>query len=337
MRTASFVLAAVFAFVLAAVIVSTPRVAHADHNGPWLPSPSAFGVKSATDDFTDWPAQHTARDRGYVTYCLDATTKAYPNFESQARQVADAAQAQTSIPVVEVPYATDGSCDEALTMPSDATFVSTCGAGAAGCIQYWSDPVTIYYRRSLSYTDWRSAQCHEGTGSGHFMGLHEEYNDVAFTSDGKTWTCMDFGTYVWSMPDWDRDRILNCWVPDAPSSVSLTVSNGWARVDWSQYRADNGYAHCDGVASPTAPGIARNTNASVTAFGHSDYDGGPVSWVGDIGCGAAYNYCTSAYTDGSRWFDSYWRGCLYVRAANAATWAIPQVSAPAFWTKAGCY
>lgn len=337
---ARFLLALAFLVVLLAYMgFKASEIAHADHNGPWLPSPSYYGVTKTVDDYTNWPSQARARDRGEVHYCFDSVAAAYPGFRDQASQVAQYAASRTTIPAREVPYdaSAGGNCDEILTMPDDATFVAKCGAGAAGCIEFWRDPVMIYFRRSLGYSDWRSAQCHEGTDSGHFMGLHEEYNDVAFTSNGRTWTCMDFGTYVWQMPDWDRDRILNCWTPDAPASMSLTVVSGWARVDWSQNRADGGYAHCDGIASPTAPGIAKNTNATVMVFGVASCASCAVTWIGDAGCGAEFSHCTSAYGDGSRWFDAFWHGCIFERAANAATWTVPQISAPNFWSLAGCW
>lgn len=329
-------LASVAAIVLSLFVVRGAVTVHADHNGPWLPSPSWYGVTKTADDFTNWPAQLRSRQRGYVAYCFDSVAAAYPNFRTQARQVVDAATAKTTIPGVEVPYATDGSCDEVLSMPSDSEFVSVCGDGAAGCIQFWQNLVTIRFRRSLGYTDWRSAQCHEGIASGHYMGLHEEYNDRNFTSNGRTYTCMDFGTGVWQTPDWDRDRIWNCWVPDAPSVVHLTTSGGWAAVTWSDTRADGGASHCNNSASPTAPGLAKNTNADVIAYAWSATPSSAPEWIGTW-CGAQFNFCTSAYSDAIRWFDPYWRGCLWVRAGNAATWTVPQVSAPNFWTLAGCF
>ena len=299
------------------VFLVTPRLAHLDHNGDFLPG-----------DITSWPAQHRALERGYLRYCFDQTAGAYPSFRGQARQVADAAAAMTGINAVEVAWNDD--CDVRNTMPPDNQFVTTCGTGAAACIYYYTDPVTIYYRRTLGFSDWKSALCHEGAAnSGHLMGQHEEYNDRDFRSNGRFDTCMDFGTFVWSLPSFDRDRIFNAWVPDAPSFVTLRVdADGWATVGWSQTRADNGLAHSNG--NP------KNSNATRMRFGHSDFEGGPITWAGEV-CGERFGFCFTDYKTGNRRFDAFWRGCIYLRAENPMTVFVPQISAPNFWSLAGCW
>lgn len=300
-------------------IYGPPAYLALDHNGPWLPG-----------DITTWTAQRRALNRGYFTYCFDDNAAAYPNFKSQAKQVADFAASKTRFQALEAPF--DDDCDVKNIMPDDQTFLSTCGQGAAGCIQYWRSPsVIIMYRRSLGYSDWRSALCHEGaTSTGHFMGLHEQYNDVLFVSDGKTWTCMDFGTFVWQLPDWDRDRIWNCWVPDVPALMALNTSSSSAQAVWSSDRRDGGAAHCNG--------IKENSNATRMSFGYADNPNGVgVIWAGEV-CKAQFNFCFTDYKNLQRGFDSWWKGkYIYGRAESPLAYAIPQVSAPNYWTLFGYF
>ena len=300
--------------------------AFADHSGPWLPI-----------DVSTLPAQSRAVNRGVLNYCFDGVAASYPNFRSQAAEVANFAAGRGIMPAREVPVGQD--CDVYLQAPSHNAFVQTCGSGAYGCIYYWHDPVDIYYDlqgpNAAFYNN--SVLCHEGLNTGHMFGLHEQYNDRDFKSNGRDWTCMDFGVRqpgdllgrnVWALPDWDRDRVFNVFVPDAPSSVSLTTSNGWATVKWSQERADGGAARANGIRT--------NSNATHMGFGWATCDGCPIENVGNI-CPASFNYCASAYKDGQRSFDSFWRGCLYVRSWNNGFGNIPQVSAPNYWLKAGCW
>lgn len=312
--------------LLLAMVYMGGDTATADHAGDFLPVYNHTG-----EDITALPAQRRALERGYVTYCFDAAADAYPDFKAQARQVSEYAASRTTIAAQEVPWG-DG-CDIRNVMPPDETFFNNCGRSAGACIYYWSLPVTIYYRRALGYTDWRSGLCHEGaSNTGHFMGQHEEYDDRNFRSNGRFWTCMDFGTNVWQLPDFDRDRIWNSWAPDRPSNVGLKVeTNGWATVTWSPWRADEGAAH--------AFGIKENTNATRMAFGYSDSREGAITWAGER-CGATFNYCYTAYKDGRRGFDQAWQGCIWGRAEAPATYRAPQFtrgdSADGYWFLFGC-
>lgn len=314
-----------FGLLIIAVFCSEPGVVRGDHAGDYLPVYNKVG-----QDITALPAQNRALNRGWVTYCFDSTAADYPSFRSQARQVVEYAASQTTIAATEVPWGDD--CDIRNTMPPDQTFLNTCGQGAAACIYYWSLPVTIYYRRSLGFFDWRSTFCHEGLNSGHFMGQHEEYNDREFKSNGRFWTCMDFGTGTWQLPPFDRDRIWNSWVADRPSAVGLTVQDGWAFATWTERRADEGAAH--------ANNIPYNTNATRMAFGHSPSPDGPITWAGEV-CGAAFDYCYTRFLDRSRGFDAAWRGCIWGRVEAPATYRAPQFtrgdSPDGYWTLFGCF
>jgi len=282
-------------------------------------------------DILSGAAQTRALDRGFFTFCFSSGSLAYPGFRQQALEVIAAARAATGIASIEVGWGS--GCDVRNEVVSDAEFPckNTDGTiSAAACVTYNSDPVRIWFRRQLNLSNWRSAQCHEGSGgnSGHVAWLHEGYDDIRFVSLGDFGTCMDFGTGVWQVTSRDRDRIWNAFVPDAPSALWLDVSGGWAFVHWSGLRADGGYAHLNGIAA--------NTNARRMAFGWSASPSDPVTWTGEI-CGAEYGYCNTRFSDGTRGFDAYWRGCLWARAENELTWFVPQVSAPDYWTLAGCW
>ena len=302
------------AITLLGVAYFAVRDASADHNGPWLSGDLG-------------PVQRQIIAQGFATYCFDAASAAYPGFKVQAAQVVAAATSAHGIPAYEVPWGPD--CMVRNTMPPDSQF--GCGSGAAACITSYSSPVTIYYRRALGYADWRSTQCHEGVGnSGHLLWLHEQYNDRAFTSNGRTWTCMDFGTGVWQTTEWDRDRIWNATVADAPCPRLFIVQGGWTTLGWGQQRCDGGAAHLHE--------IGRNSNATVVSFGWSAPGSSDIIWTGDI-CGPDFGYCNSSYAAGERGFDSFWTqpgACFFLRAGNAATWFVPQASAPGFYVWLGC-
>lgn len=304
--------------------------AFADHGGAWLPG-----------DMMSYPAQARMVTNGEVRYCMDGVAAAYPNAKSQAAETTAFATGKGAMPARLV--SPGSGCDTYIQAPTHAAFVTLCGAGAYGCIYYWHDPVDVYIdlQGPNGYYYNNSTFCHEGINTGHDMGLNEEYHDHWDTGDvysnGRTWTCMDYGVAqpgdalgrnVWALPDWDRDRIFNEFVPDAPAHVGLTVKNGWANVTWDQNRKDGGVAHANGIVA--------NSSATLMGFGHSDCDGCPITNVADI-CGPTYGYCASPFKSGARSFDTFWAGCLYVRAWNAGFGNVLQVSAPNYWTLAGCW
>lgn len=313
MKTLLWFVFAYIALAAAAGFISCSSRAEADHIEP----PILPGLPS--------PVIKRVMEQGYVTYSFDKATADYPNFPAQARDVVEAAQKVIGIPA----YYADEKADIYYTMPSDAEFLRVCGKGAAGCILYWSDPIIVYVRQALLYYDWKTTISHEGINVGHAMGQHERYNDqefkcLAFPNPSTVMSC---GSGIWVATEFDRNVVWNLLVPDRPKNLSLTVTGDWATVKWDHLRADDGRAH---------HGNPQNDNATRMSFGWAPYDGGPVSWVGST-CGERFNYCYSAFKDWQRGFDAYWKGCLYVRAENTALWFIPQVSAPDFWSKAGCW
>ena len=289
---------------------------------------AAFLPQQAAANHLVWlPGLHTpvlnrVLERGFVTYRLDTQAAAYPGFAGQAADVVLAATGKHGVPA----YSVSSAPDVWLTMPSDAHFVNVCTPQAAACVLYWADPIIVLFRRSLLHTDWRSALAHEGINGGHVFGLHERYIDSGGQiqcDPAATYTTMSCVTGVWRLTDWDRDRIFNALVPDAPSQVWLTVADGWAVVHWNDLREDGGTA---GLYNDS-----RNLSARYVAFARSVGDGAPV-WVGEI-----MGPFTSRFADYERGFDAWWQGsCLWLRAENTATWPIPQISS-SWWTLAGCW
>ena len=166
----------------------------------WLPGLCGQDVRTCPT-----PVMQKARDRGYVTYAFDQQSAAYPNFRAQALNVAFAGKDAGLPEAREV----DSNPDIWLTMPDDATFIRTCGSGAAGCITYWTDPIMIYFRMALFYTDWRTTIGHEGLGYGHAQGQHERYFDNGeFRCDtAATYTVMSCGTGVWRPQSFDIETV----------------------------------------------------------------------------------------------------------------------------------
>ena len=112
-------------------------------------------------------------------------------------------------------YETTGQPDIWLVMPDDQTFVDICGGQAAACVTYANDPVFVYFRRALFYSDWRSTISHEGISYGHVFGEHEQYDDVNFRcrsilellQDGPGLTVMSCGTGLWEPQVFDVSTV----------------------------------------------------------------------------------------------------------------------------------
>lgn len=290
-------------------------VAYAHHNQPpVLPTPRGLLASPTL-------VIQKVLQRGYLTYSFDANAANYPNFRQQAADVAWAGLA-IGIPAIE-----EGSPDLWLTMPDDQTFIKVCGSGAAACILYWTDPIVVYFRRALLYSDWRSAIAHEGINYGHTFLQHEQYDDINFRCLRQTWTVMDCGSSVWQPSEFDALSVWGIVVPDRPATTALVVAGGWAFVTWDGLRADGGYGHW---------GNPYNDNATRVAFGFAR-PGEPIQWVGEI----CPDLCYAPYSAGNRGFDAWWRpGCFWLRVENAtpAGTFIPQVSQEGHWGKPiGCW
>lgn len=296
-----------------AVFISDIQPVAADHNVILLNTPSVV--------------MNRVKDRGFVTYALDANTANYPGFRTQAAQVAQAGLEGIGIPAIEVAQ----QPDIWLTMPSDSTFLNTCGEGAAGCILYWTDPVVVYFRRALLYADWKTTIAHEGINYGHAMGQHERY----FDSGGQFKcnlspnppTVMSCGTGIWRPTDFDRNVVWGFFVPDRPDQLQMILNGDWATVRWDLRRRDGGTNH---------HGNPRIDNATRVSFGWSENPSSSVIWAGDRGCGEEFGFCFASPGVLERSFDPYWSGCMWVRMENFLWW-VPQASAPKHWTMAGCF
>src|SRR3990167_10869183 len=164
------------------------------------------GLCGQTVDVCPTPHIVKAQTARVVTYRLDAGTSVYPGFRQEA---ADVAAAWFDAVGVEAREITEGTPDLWLTFPADSAFLSVCGDGAAACIQYWADPVMVYFRRALLYSDWKTALSHEGINGGHALGEGEAYFDEGeFRCDtAATYTVMSCGTGVWLPQPFDVDLV----------------------------------------------------------------------------------------------------------------------------------
>lgn len=290
------------------------RSVEADHNEP----PILPGVLNPS------PVLAKGYQQGYLTYGFDAATASYPGFREQAARVAQ--RYQDALGIVFREAQPGETVDIWNVGPADSAFLTSCGQGAAACVDWFFHPAVARYRLALGFVNWESTITHEW---GHILGQHEMYRDrgsIACLTD-RTWTQMSCGTGVRGPQPFDRDTIWNITVPDAPCPRGFSVAGSWVTVSWGLERCDDGLAHY---------GKVRQENATRVAFGWSSGPGESIRWAGEF-CGPAYGYCYTPYTAGSRGFDDFWRGCLFIRAENALTWPVPQVSAPGYWTWLGCW
>lgn len=185
-------------FFAAATNQPVTRV-YADHNR-WLP-----GIPT--------PVMNRGLERGFVTYRLDTNSASYPGFRADATKIALAGLTELGIEAIEV---TSGTPDIWLTMPSDASFITICGQGAAGCVEYWGEVVFIYFRRALLYKSYDTTIAHEGLNYGHTFGEHEQYFDSngQFACDVTRFdTVMSCGTGVWYPQPYDIATVHEYTLP----------------------------------------------------------------------------------------------------------------------------
>lgn len=298
--------------------------AKADHNR-WLPSqPTAVQLRVLS--------------RGYGIYCINDSAANFPNWKTQAQAVYADEKATVGIEWRETTTGRD--CDITHLMVPGSQF--PCGAGAAACIYYFNDPVTVYYNRDLMYSDWKTTIGHE---HGHWDGSHERYKDSngGVSCTRQTYTRNDCGSGVWWVTDYDLAVAWNTMVPDAPRSVWMErQSNGWVRLRWDQYRKD-----CDGLNLDWVGTNFQKDNRPAHFSCKNDVATGMdfMVWRADIGyrwvgdwCGAEFNHCQASYNAFERSFNSWWTlpgTCFYVHAYNTALWWVGPASG-AYWTQAGC-
>lgn len=207
-----------------------------------------------------------AIDRGYLTYRLDVTASAYPGFKADAAKIANAGLVEIGIEAIEI---TTGNPDIWLTMPVDTTFLNICGQGAAGCIQYWADPVMIYFRKALLYRSFDTTISHEGINYGHTMGQHEQYYDEGdFRCDTTaSYTVMSCGTGVWYPQPFDIGAVHEYTLPKKLLEYGLRYHpDGTPYVFYGNadsqrgrrvalmVRDPNGGYHFSGIHLPVGPG-----------------------------------------------------------------------------------
>lgn len=285
------------------------KLAEAHHNNPPVLTNQLIGVYKAIND------------RGFGKYAVGCDGNTYPKFREQLAEVMSDEVTQVGIPWIEVGLNDNPDVVHCLT------YNYPCVAGSAGCVLgLWGPPAMVYYQEALLYGNWRTTQGHEHGHAGDDQ--HEMYDDRNFAClPDRVWTRMSCGTGTWWVTPFDKEVTWEVYVPDAPCPRGFSVKDGWATVSWGAQRCDGGAGH---------HGNPLNDNATAVEFGWLPPGASEIISSHDI-CGIAFNYCSTPYATGQRAFDSFWRGCLYVRSVNPALWWAPQASAPDFWTWVGCW
>jgi hypothetical protein len=234
----------------------------------------------------DTPAIHNVWDYGALMHCLNARASNYPGFRAQVQTVLDADWPQMPVGYVvmgatfeSASAAYAGGCNVWHEMPDDPNFCSGCAAR----VFYANWPVTVQYKWSLGFSDWKSADGHE---YGHVLGLHEQYVDSGGISCGWSGSVsvMDCGSpFLYVLQPFDVANLLT-WLP-APG-----VSSGGLAF----HEGDPFVWYCDGD-----PNAARADQTAVFYYDHwsdSYYWSGLVYGVARGGC---QNQGTWIYCDGA--------------------------------------
>jgi hypothetical protein len=184
-------IAAAFAIIISLVAV-TP--AYTDHN--------ANGILPL---IPNTPAVRKLMEQGYLNHCVNQRIATYPGFLGQLDEALDAAAERMGNDVYILPgvftnvdSAKAAGCD----VWHDGRDDNFC-QGCAADVMYANYPVHVRYKMTLGYVYWISTIGHE---DGHIYGMHEAYDDRAFTSHilkygswASPWdaaTVMDTGTHV---------------------------------------------------------------------------------------------------------------------------------------------
>lgn len=309
--------------VIGLLVATSADTAQADHNR-WLPNQPTT-------------VQLRVLSRGYGIYCINENAAAYPNWKSQLQEVY--ANEKSTVGIEWRESTTGKDCDIQHLLVTGAQF--PCGAGAAACIYYFNDPVSVYYNRDLLYSDWKTTIGHE---HGHWDGSHERYIDSngQIMCGGQKYTRNDCASGVWWVTDYDLAVAWNTLVPDRPLTANLSRNGSWIRLSWDNNRAD-----CAGLnlgwsgtnfQSGNKPGhmTCKNDVALGMDFLIWRADIG-YQWVGNY-CGAAAGYCQSNYRDYERSFDAWWSKpgtCFYGHAYNNGLWWVSPASG-GYWFTFGC-
>lgn len=171
--------------------------------------------------------------RGYGLYVLDERASQYPNFRAHLWACYADLEAKTHIPWYEVGAAPPGvptpSWDLAWTMPDTWQW----GGGVAGVAFYGLAPAHIDLNWRLGYNDWGSTVCHE---EGHIEGQEDLYLHPLTCDSSRKWTRMSCATFVKVLTSYDRDIVLNAYIPDIPSAANVTRDATWLWVNYNSVR-----------------------------------------------------------------------------------------------------
>jgi hypothetical protein len=190
-----------------------------------------------------WLMQNLITD-GEQTWCVNSAAANYPGFVAQLRDVNDAYAERVGIRQRQVAGVFSDPRD-AIAAGCEVWHQGRYDAFCSGCaanVYYANRPVTVNYKLSLGFFDFRSTQGHE---MGHaLLGLHEQYVDLgSIGCTGRQDTVMDCGSGVRYPTQLDVDR--GCQVLD-PGKRIFAGSMGCAPPDpWGPCASWGGCYHQD--------------------------------------------------------------------------------------------
>jgi hypothetical protein len=245
----------------------------------------------------DTPAIHNIMDWGGLTYCLDPEASAYPGFRDQLRDVYAVDYLYTGVVMWEMSQTPNTLADAqaiGCNVWHNGRYDNFCN-GCAANIYYASWPVTVNYKLSLGYVNWKSAQGHE---HGHLLGLHEQYIDSGGTigCTYRPWTVMSCGSpFVEYLQARDIAYVHSWMLPPA-------VGGAWM----GQHPDGSYYVWWCG----TDPHSKRSNRISIMYASPGSWGWSGHSFAKTAGCtGALVDYapgrCVYINQENSKWWDSF--------------------------------
>lgn len=165
--------------------------------------------------------------RGYGLYAVDARTAAWPGVRDAIYRCYEDTFAKAGIAFLEQ---TDpnGDVDLLYLMPD-----AWSSPGAVGLAYYANAPAHVDLNFRAGIVVWDSTVCHE---AGHIDGQEDLYIHPLTCDPTRKWTRMSCGTFVGTLQPYDRDIVLNTYIPDLPSEGHVEQDATWLFVVFNSLR-----------------------------------------------------------------------------------------------------
>ena len=237
-------------------------------------------VGAVLDYLPTW-AQNQVQQRGYGLYRLDTVADRWPGVRDSLRRVYEDEYSKTGIPWIEVgfeppglPQLGLGTYDLLYAMPDSWSF-----PGAIGLAYYTSAPARIELNRFAGISVWDSTTGHE---HGHIDGQEDLYIHPLTCDPTRRWTRMSCGTFIGTMQvPYDRDVVLNVWIPDLPSWAEAKRLNATTvRVSYTGIRMAAQNCVYDTVNDLCGGHFNRTLDNATRVAVFRSVNGGPWVWIG---------------------------------------------------------